>query len=209
MNAAGRLPLLLSELHREPGENVNSSKSGLSLWKTQAAALAVLPARLTTGLDEASNAMPDPDAPDLFASAGIVLDAEPAPAKPRRVRKPRPPTPAERAAAVRHEGGRRSKGPGGLGQRMRVGEARNLNPAPVVAFPLAKNVKAVADVIARLPHGYAPDLNRRRDQEVRRLQKDLVERGVPNKAAWLCARELVHVAYIQCVRDAHKEAGIL
>lgn len=153
--------------------------------------------------------MPETETPDLFAAAGIELDAEPVPAKPKRARKPKPPSPAERAAADRLQGGRRSRGPGSLDQRMRVGEARNLNPAPVVAFPLAKNVKAVADVIARLPHGYAPDLNRRRDQEVRRLQKDLVERGVPNKAAWLCARELVHVAYIQRVRDAHKEAGIL
>lgn len=149
----------------------------------------------------------EPDLPDLFAAAGIELDAEPTKSKPQR--KPRPPTPAERAAADRLQGGRRFRGPGSLVQRARVGEARNLNPAPVVAFPLCRNVKAIAEVIARLPHGYAPDLNRRRDQEVRRLQKSLVERGVPNKAAWLCARELVHVAYIQRVRDAHKEAGIL
>lgn len=152
-------------------------------------------------------AMLEPDPPDLFAVVGIVLDAELKP--PTRTRKPRPPSPAERAAAVRLEGGRRSRGQASPGQRTRVGQPRRLEPAPIIAFPLSRNVKAIAEVIARLPHGYASDLNRRRDQEVRRLQKGLVERGVPNKAAWLCARELVHVAYIQRVRDAHKEAGIL
>jgi hypothetical protein len=79
----------------------------------------------------------------------------------------------------------------------------------VLAFPLARNANVVAEMIGRLPHGYAADLDKKRNQEVSRLQKDLISRGVSKQAAWLCARELVHVAYIARVKDAHKEAGIL
>ncbi|MCJ2016945.1 hypothetical protein MKK84_05815, partial [Methylobacterium sp. E-065] len=75
--------------------------------------------------------MPDPDLPDLpdlFAAAGLVLDAEPAPAKPKRASRPGKPTPAQLAAAVRLEGGRRLRAPQSIGQRSRVGQPRDLSP---------------------------------------------------------------------------------
>ena len=157
--------------------------------------------------------MPKPPDPDLFDAAGLELE-EGVPKigetpQPRRPRKPKPPKPAERAAAARLEGGRRSRAPSSLGQRSRVGLPRDLSPAPVLAFPLTKNAAVLAEVIERLPHGYAPDLDKKRDLEVRRLQKGLMQRGLTKQSAWRCARELVHVAYIKRVRDAHMEAGIL
>ncbi len=157
--------------------------------------------------------MPKPPNPDLFAAAGLELE-EDAPrnggiSHPKRPRKPKPPTPTERAAAARLEGGRRSRAPSSLSQRARVGMPRDLSPAPVLAFPLARNAAVLAETIARLPHGYAPDLDRKRDQEVINLEKRLLRRGLPGNVAWRCARELVHVAYIERVQQAHKEAGIL
>lgn len=153
--------------------------------------------------------MPDHEAPNLFDAAGIELNAEPLPSKLKRSRKAKPPTPAERAAAARLEGGRRSRAPASLGQRSRIGTPRDLSPARVLAFPLTRNANMLAEVIERLPHGYAPDLDKKRDLEVRRLQKGLIQRGLTKQLAWRCARELVHVAYIKRVRDAHMEAGIL
>jgi len=157
--------------------------------------------------------MPEPEPPDLFAAAGLVLE-EGLPksgdtSQPKRPRKPKPPTPAERAAAVRLEGGRRSRPPASLGQRSRIGTPRDFRPAPVLAFPLVRNATVLEETISRLPHGYAPDLDKKRDLEVRRLQKGLMQRGLTKQSAWRCARELVHVAYIKRVKDAHKEAGIL
>ncbi|MGU3449633.1 hypothetical protein [Methylobacterium sp. 391_Methyba4] len=153
-----------------------------------------------------------PDLP-LFKAAGLVLEEDALKiagiSQPKRPRKPKPPTPAERAAAVRLEGGRRPRAPASLGQRSGIGTPRDLSPAPVLAFPLARNAAVLAEVIERLPHGYAPDLDRKRDFEVRRLQKGLMQRGLSKQSAWRCARELVHIAYIKRVRDAHTEAGIL
>jgi hypothetical protein len=213
MNAAGRLPLLSRELHREPGENVNSSRSGLSLWITRAAALAVPRTRLTTGNDEAPNAMPDPDTPDLFAAEGIVLEDNPdldsglaskPSARPKRQRKPRPPTPAERAAADRLEGGRRSRGPASPGQRARVGAPRSLQLAPVLAFPLARNASALAEMIRRLPQDAPDNLDAACDQEVRKLENRLVRKGISKQSARRCAMDLLHEAYMKSVCNSKK-----
>lgn len=149
-----------------------------------------------------------PDQANLFTAAGLVLTEEPTRAS-KRQRKPLPPSPAERAASGRLEGARRSRMPVSQGQRTRVGPPRNLALAEVLAFPLTRNVVAVAEMIEALPHGYAPNLNKRRDQEARNLQNRLVGQGIPKQSAWLCARELVHIAYMKRVEDAHKEAGIL
>lgn len=147
--------------------------------------------------------------PDLFAAAGITLDAQTTLPTPKRASRPRKPTRAQLAAADRLMGGRRLRVPQAPGQRTRVGQPRDMSPAPVLAFPLTRNARVVAEVIERLPHGYARDLDKKSAQETRRLQKRLVQRGISKQSAWLCARELVHVAYIERVRDAHKEAGIL
>ncbi len=149
--------------------------------------------------------MPDPEAPDLFTAAGLELNAEPVPAKPKRLRRPKPPTPAERAAAVRLEGGRRSRGPGSLENRVRVSEARNLRPAPVVAFPLCRNVKAVADVIARLPQDHGEALDSFYDQEAKRIEKRLLRKGVSKQSARSCAADVVLKAYTNSVNNSRKE----
>jgi hypothetical protein len=63
--------------------------------------------------------------------------------------------------------------------------------------------------MARLPHGYAPDLNRACAKEIRAFQDTLMRQGVAKQPAWLCARTLLHHAFMKRVHDAHKEAGIL
>lgn len=153
--------------------------------------------------------MSEPTLLDLFTAAGITLEAETAETKPKRANRPKKPTPVQLAAADRLKGGRRLRAPQSPGQRTRVGQPRDLSPTPVLAFPLARNARVVAEVIERLPHGYAPDLDKRRDQEVKVLEKRLLRQGLTGQIAWRCARELVHVAYMERVRQAHKEAGIL
>lgn len=153
--------------------------------------------------------MPDPDPPDLFAAAGIVLDGEPAPTPPKRQKRARKPTPAQLAAAVRLGGGRRLRAPQSPGHRTRVGEPRDLAPASVLAFPLHRNPVLVAEVIERLPHGYAPDLDIICRREAYKLEKRLQRKGMSQKSARQCAKELLHEAYAIRVRDAHREAGVL
>ena len=153
--------------------------------------------------------MTEPIPPDLFTTAGIPLDGSHVPSPPKRQRRPKKPSAAELAADVRREGARRLRPPQAPGQRMRIGQPRDLSPAPVLAFPLHRNVKLLSEGIERLPHGYALDLDKRRDQEVKVLEKRLLQRGLTGQIAWRCARELVHVAYMERVRQAHKEAGIL
>ncbi|MCJ2074247.1 hypothetical protein MKK68_01035 [Methylobacterium sp. E-016] len=143
------------------------------------------------------------DAP-LFEAAGV--DLEPVMAKPKRTRRPKPPTPAERAATGRLEGARRFRGPG---QRTRIGGPRQLALAEVKPYPLHHNARLLGEVVARLPHGYAMDLNKVCAQQTREFQDKLMGQGVPKQSAWFCARTLVHHAYIKRVDDAHKEAGIL
>lgn len=116
------------------------------------------------------------------------------------------PTPPECAAADRLEGARRSRGPG---PRTRIGGPRHLTLAEVKAFPLHRHAGLLGEVVARLPHGYASDLNKACAQQTREFQDKLMGQGVPKQSAWFCARTLVHHAYIQRVDDAHREAGIL
>jgi hypothetical protein len=153
--------------------------------------------------------MADPDPPDLFAAAGIILDGEPARTPPKRQKRARKLTPAEKAAAVRLEAGRRLWGPQSPGMRTRVGEPRDLAPAQVLAFPLHRNPVLVAKVIERLPHGYAPDLDAICRREAYKLEKRLKKKGMSQKSARKCAKELLHEAYAIRVRDAHHEAGVL
>jgi hypothetical protein len=153
--------------------------------------------------------MLDPDPLDLFSTAGISLVTEPTRTPPKRQRKPKAPTPAQMAAADRLAGGRRLRGPGSPGGRTRVGQPRDLSPAPVLAFPLARNPGVVAEVIKRLPHGYASDLDAICRREAHKLEKRLKKKGMSQKSARQCAKELLHEAYAIRVRDAHHEAGVL
>lgn len=153
--------------------------------------------------------MLDPDPPDLFSTAGIPLEAEPVPTPPKRRRRPKAPTPAQLAATVRLGGGRRLRGPHCPRERTRVGEPRDLAPAPVLAFPLSRNAGVVAEVIGRLPHGYAADLDAICRREAHNLEKRLQKKGMSQKSARQCAKELLHEAYAIRVRDAHREAGVL
>ena len=142
---------------------------------------------------------------DLFDAAGLPLP--PVPLK-KRTKAPRPPTPAQVAASGRLEGARRPRAP----QRHRVGPERDLSPAvaaDVVPFPLHRNGVLLAEVTARLPHGYAGDLGKVCAKETREFQHTLMRQGVDRQPAWLCARTLLHHAFMKRVHDAHKEAGIL
>ncbi len=95
--------------------------------------------------------MYEPTLPDLFAAAGLVLEEADRKSagspRPKRPQKPNKPTPAQRAAADRLMGGRRLRTPQSHGQRTRVGQPRDLSPVPVLAFPLARNARVVAEVI--------------------------------------------------------------
>ncbi|MCJ2067941.1 DUF6074 family protein [Methylobacterium sp. J-030] len=143
--------------------------------------------------------MPDTNPPDLFAAAGITLDTEFVRTAPKRPRKPKPPTPAERAAAGRLEGARRLRPTQAPGQRARVGPPRDLAPAPVMAFPLARNARVVAELIERLQADKAGNLDAAYDRETRNLEKRLVRRGLHKQSARRCAMDVVHAAYSKTV----------
>ncbi|APT31390.1 hypothetical protein MCBMB27_02099 [Methylobacterium phyllosphaerae] len=149
--------------------------------------------------------MPKPPDPDLFAAAGLMLEEHARKtariSRPKRPRKPKPPTPAERAAAVRLEGGRRSRAPASLGQRSRVGTPRDLSPAPVLSFPLVRNATVLAEVIKRLPHCDPDELDVVCDREARKFEKRLISRGLQKQSARRCAKDLLHEAYMERVRE--------
>lgn len=156
--------------------------------------------------------MPEPEPLDLFAAASLMLEDCVKPdaiSQPKRPRKPKPPTPAERAAAVRLEGGRRSRALASLRQRSRIGTPRDLSMAPVLAFPLARNAAVLEETISRLPHGYDEELETTCDREARNFEKRLIRRGVSKQSARVCARDVLHEAYTKRVRDADKESGLL
>jgi hypothetical protein len=138
---------------------------------------------------------------DLFEAPGIELS----PVPPKPARKLRKPFAAEIVASGRLGAARRSRTP----QRYRVGPGRDLAPAEVVPFPLHRNTALVAQVTARLPHGYAPDLDRACAKETRAFRDALVSRGFAKQPAWVCARTLLHHAYMKRVHDAHMKAVIL
>lgn len=142
--------------------------------------------------------MHDTEPPDLFAAAGLELEEaqlkfQPS-SRPKRPRKPKPPTPAERAATVRLEGGRRSRAPSSLGQRSRVGQARDISPAPVLAFPLARNAKVLSDTVRSLPHFYDDTFEKRWAKIGRNIERRLVKRGISSADALNCAHELLDAA---------------
>lgn len=68
--------------------------------------------------------MPETDPPDLFTTAGLVLDAEPVP---KRQRKPRKPTPAQRAGSYA------VKAPAAYGPRRASGSAAGLSSRAILA----------------------------------------------------------------------------
>lgn len=135
---------------------------------------------------------------DLFDAAGLPLP--PIPTKPPR--KARRPSPAERAAAGRLGGARRSRPT----VRDRIGMGRDLTEtANVLPFPLSRNAKVLAAMTARLPDGHADNLEDVFEYERQKYARRLVARGLPKKTARQCANELFHQAYM--IRA--KEAGLL
>lgn len=142
--------------------------------------------------------MPKPPDPDLFNAAGLVLEEGVSKfgdtPQPKRPRKPKPPTPAERAAAARLEGGRRSRAPSSLGQRSRVGQARDLSPAPVLAFPLARNAKVLSETVQSLPHFYDDAFEKKWSKVGRSVERRLIKRGLKPVDALSCAHELLDAA---------------
>lgn len=138
--------------------------------------------------------MPEPDPPDLFAAAGLVLDAEPLRTPPKRQRKPTKSTPAELAAADRLKGVRRLRAPQAPGQRTRVGEPRDLATAPVLAFPLSRNASVLSATVDRLPHFYDDAFERKWVKVGRNVENRLVRRGIRPDEALNCAHELLDAA---------------
>lgn len=142
--------------------------------------------------------MPKPPDPDLFAAAGLEL-GEGLPkfgesSHPKRRRKCKPPTPAERAAAARLDGGRRSRVPASLGQRSRIGMPRDLTPAPVLAFPLARNAKVLFETVQSLPHFYDDTFEKKWSKVGRNVERHLIKRGLSPADALNCAHELLDAA---------------
>lgn len=140
---------------------------------------------------------------NLFDHAGVELPATPA--KPKRPQKLTPPSPVACAASGRLDGARRSR-PLSRTPRDRVGPARDLNPGRVLAYPLSRNVTALAEVIERLPHGYDDSLPVKCDREAQNITRKLMRKGIAKLLARKCAKDLVDVAYTKRVSDAHKEA---
>lgn len=148
--------------------------------------------------------MHDDTPPDLFTAAGIVLDAEPVRPTPKRTRKTRTLTAAERAADVRREGARRLRAPQSPERHTRVGLPRKFASALVLAFPLTRNAGVLAEVIQRLPSGDGEKLDDAYAQEALRLEKQLVRQGLPKNFARRCARDLLHEAYMKRVRETNE-----
>ena len=149
--------------------------------------------------------MLDPDPPDLFTSAGIPLEAEPARTPPKRRRRSKAPSPAEKAAAVRLEGGRRLRGPGSPGMRARVGAPRDLSPAPVLAFPLSRNASVLAATVDRLPHFYDDAFEKKWVKVGRNVEHRLIRRGLSPVDALNCAHELLDAALDVRAKQADNE----
>jgi hypothetical protein len=146
-----------------------------------------------------------PDPPDLFAAAGLVLEAPPAPPKPKRRRKR---TSAEIAAAVRLEGARRDRSRSVLMTRERVGPPRDLRRPKVLTYPLSRNAALLQDTLKQLPHLYADEWDKQRARVARNLEQKLFRRGIPKDEAQACAMELLHAAFRIRADEAHKEMGI-
>lgn len=138
--------------------------------------------------------MSEPSLPDLFDHAGIALDAGTAQPAPKRKRGPRKPTPAQRAADVRLEGARRLRGPQAPGQRTRVGQPRVLSPAPVLAFPLSRNVEILSGTVESLPHFYDDAFEKKWAKIGRNVERRLIRRGLSPVDALNCAHELLDAA---------------
>ena len=138
--------------------------------------------------------MPDHDSPDLFAHAGLVLDAKPAQPAPKRARSPRKPSPAQLAAAGRLEGARRLRAPHGIGQRVRVGEPRDLSQHKVVPFPLWRNAEILSGTVESLPHFYDDAFEKKWAKVGRNVERRLMRRGLSPADALNCAHELLKAA---------------
>lgn len=150
--------------------------------------------------------MPKPPDPDLFAAAGVVLEEglskSGETSRPKRPRKTKPPTPAERAAAVRLEGGRRSRALASLGQRSRVGAPRDLSPHKVLPFPLSRNVEVLSATVERLPYFYDDTFEKKLVKFGRNVERRLVKRGLLPADALNSAHELLDAALDVCATQA-------
>lgn len=140
---------------------------------------------------------------DLFAAAGVPLEAPPAPPKPKRRRKR---TPAEIAAAVRLEGARRDRSRSVLMMRERVGPPRDLRQPKVLAYPLSRNAALLQDTVQKLPDFRDDKFLKKWCSMGRTLEKKLVKHGIPQDAAYDAALDLLNAAYDTRRIEANKEA---
>lgn len=138
--------------------------------------------------------MPDTVPPDLFAHAGLVLDAAPVKPAPKRAGRPKAPSPAQRAADVRLEGARRHRPPQEPAGRTRVGQPRDLSPHKVVPFPLSRNAEILSATVEELPHFYDDTFEKKWAKVGRNIERRLVRRGLQPGDALACAHELLDAA---------------
>lgn len=139
----------------------------------------------------------------LFEVAGV--DVEAATPAPKRTRRPKPSTPAERAAAGRLEGARRYRDPLRPACRVRVGRARDLKHyRSVLPFPFSRNASLLQATVSRLPVEYDEKLDEAYSRERNKLEGSLRRKGIPRKPARECANELVHSAYMIRAKAAWK-----
>lgn len=133
------------------------------------------------------------DDENLFAAAGLEL--EPVPTKPKRQRRAKAPTPAERAAAGRREGARRGRCPCALESRVRTVPVRDLAPRRVFPFPFSHNAAILQATAAKLRNGNERELQQTASREFNNVEKRLIRKGFPKQSARECARELLREAW--------------
>ncbi|MCJ2113292.1 hypothetical protein MKK64_19125 [Methylobacterium sp. E-025] len=143
------------------------------------------------------------DAP-LFEAAGVIL--EPVTTKTKRTRRPKPPTPAERAASGRLGGARRYRNTLGSACRVRIGPTRDLTHyRAVLSFPFSRNASLLQETVSKLPVEYDEKLDEAFSRERNKLESTLRRKGIPRKPARECANELVHSAYMIRAKAAWKK----
>ncbi|GLS46263.1 hypothetical protein GCM10007884_42550 [Methylobacterium brachythecii] len=136
---------------------------------------------------------------DLFSRAGISLPRS-VPMPTKRAHSPMHALAAARAASGRLVGARRSR----PSPRNRVGTARYIGAAEVLAFPLTRNVRIVSQMSERIPPGYSAELSTMCDREARKLEKRLIYIGINKQSARRCAMDLLHEVYMKRVIEAER-----
>lgn len=149
--------------------------------------------------------MSDLDVLPLFTAAGVQVEERPPPAKLKHRSKPRPPSPAEKAAAARLAGARRRACLCTDTGRRRIGGPRDLSAPRVFGFPLSKNAAVLAEALERLPSFYDHDFEKRWASVGRNYERKLIRHGIPADAAYASAKDLLDAALDVRAAQSEKE----